>query len=66
VIVYAHEEPFINALKSIPLEEGMVLCIEPLTSIEGRFGMQVEDEVLITSDGYGPLTRVGEILRIGA
>jgi hypothetical protein len=26
----------------------------------------VEDEVLITSDGYEPLTRVGEILRIGA
>lgn len=64
--VTLHEEPFINALKSIPLEEGMVLCIEPLTSIEGRFGMQVEDEVLITSDGYEPLTRVGEILRIGA
>ena len=64
--VTLHEEPFINALKSIPLEEGMVLCIEPLTSVEGRFGMQVEDEVLITSDGYEPLTRVGEILRIGA
>ena len=64
--VTLHEEPFINALGSIPLEEGMVLCIEPLTSVEGRFGMQVEDEVLITSGGYEPLTRVGEILTVGA
>jgi Xaa-Pro dipeptidase len=64
--VTLHEEPFINALTSTPLKEGMVLCIEPLTSIEGRFGMQVEDEVLITLDGYEPLTRVGDILRIGA
>jgi Xaa-Pro aminopeptidase len=63
--VTLHEEPFVNALKSVPLQEGMVLCIEPLTSIEGRFGMQVEDEVLITADGCEPLTRAGDILRIG-
>lgn len=59
-----HEEPFINALTSVPLQEGMVLCIEPLTSVEGRFGMQVEDEVLITADGCEPLTEVGPMLRI--
>jgi Xaa-Pro aminopeptidase len=59
-----HEEPFINTLTSVPLREGMVLCIEPLTSVEGRFGMQLEDEVLITADGCEPLTEVGPILRI--
>lgn len=64
--VTLHEEPFINPLKAVPLEEGMVLCIEPLTSLEGRFGMQVEDEVLITADGCEPLTQAGDILRIGA
>jgi Xaa-Pro dipeptidase len=64
--VTLHEEPFINPLKSVPLEEGMVLCIEPLTSIEGRFGMQVEDEVLITADGCELLTEASDILRIGA
>lgn len=64
--VTLHEEPFINPLKSIALEDGMVICIEPLTSIEGRFGMQVEDEVLITSDGCELLTEAGGILRIGA
>jgi Xaa-Pro dipeptidase len=61
-----HEEPFVNQLKSVPLEEGMVLCIEPLTLLEGRFGMQIEDEILITPSGYEPLTRAGDLLRIGA
>ena len=64
--VTLHEDPFINASTSRLLEEGMVLCIEPLTMLEGRFGLQVEDEVLITADGCEPLTRVGEILRIEA
>jgi len=61
-----HEDPFVNALSSIPLEEGMVLCIEPLTLLEGRFGIQIEDEVLITADGYTPFTEAGGLLRMGA
>jgi Xaa-Pro aminopeptidase len=60
-----HEDPFVNALASIPLEEGMVLCIEPLTLLEGRFGVQIEDEVLITRDGYEPFTRAGGLLQMG-
>jgi Xaa-Pro aminopeptidase len=56
-----HEEPFVNGLTSAPLAEGMVLCIEPLTLIEGRFGIQIEDEVLITDDGCELLTEAGEL-----
>jgi len=59
-----HEEPFVNSLKAIALEPGMVLCIEPLTLLEGRFGMQIEDEVLITPDGYEPLTEAGDLIRM--
>jgi Xaa-Pro aminopeptidase len=61
-----HEDPFVNALSSISLDEGMVLCIEPLTLLEGRFGMQIEDEVLITADGYEPFTEAGALLRMGS
>lgn len=60
-----HEDPFVNELKPIPLEPGMVLCIEPLTLLEGRFGMQIEDEVLITADGFEPITEAGELVRMG-
>jgi Xaa-Pro dipeptidase len=63
--VTLHEDPFIDPLRSVALEEGMVLCIEPLTSIDGQFGMQVEDEVLVTADGCELLTEAGDILRIG-
>jgi Xaa-Pro aminopeptidase len=59
-----HEDPFVNALRSVPLEEGMVLCIEPLTLLEGRFGMQIEDEVLITADGYEAISQAGDLLRM--
>jgi Xaa-Pro aminopeptidase len=61
-----HEDPFVNELTEIPLEEGMVLCIEPLTLLEGRFGMQIEDEVLITADGYEPFSEAGPLMRMEA
>jgi len=57
--VTLHEEPFIDAIHSIPLAEGMVLCIEPLTALDGRFGVQIEDEVLVTADGCELLTEAG-------
>ena len=59
-----HEDPFVNELTEIPLEEGMVLCIEPLTLLEGRFGMQIEDEVLITADGYEAFSEAGDLMRM--
>lgn len=62
--VTLHEEPFVNALSSIPLEENMVLCIEPLTLLEGRFGVQIEDELLITAEGCELFTAAGELLRM--
>lgn len=60
-----HENPFVNELKPIPLEPGMVLCIEPLTLLEGRFGIQIEDEVLITADGFELITEAGDLMRVG-
>jgi Xaa-Pro aminopeptidase len=61
-----HEEPFVDHRSSTPLAEGMVLCIEPLTFVEGEFGIQIEDEVIVTGDGCQPITRAGdELIRIG-
>ncbi|QBF32707.1 dimethylsulfonioproprionate lyase DddP [Thalassococcus sp. S3] len=40
------------------LQEGMVLCVEALISEEGKdFSIKLEDQVLITADGYENLTR---------
>jgi Xaa-Pro aminopeptidase len=41
-----------------PLEAGMVLCVEALVSPEGGdFSIKLEDQVLITEDGYENLTK---------
>ena len=40
------------------LEPGMVLCVEALVSREGgEFSIKLEDQVLVTEDGYENLTR---------
>ena len=40
------------------LEAGMVLCVEALISPEGGdFSIKLEDQVLITDNGYENLTR---------
>lgn len=61
-----HEEPFVHAKTSVPLEPGMVLCIEPLTMIAGEFGVQIEDELIVTPDGCELITRATGLLPIGA
>jgi Xaa-Pro dipeptidase len=61
-----HEEPFVHERTSVPLAEGMVLCIEPLTMLEGAFGVQIEDELVVTADGCEPVTRAAGLLRIEA
>lgn len=64
--VTLHEEPFVDAVHSVRLEPGMVLCIEPLTALDGRFGVQVEDELLVTEDGCELITEAGDdLLRMG-
>ncbi|MGJ8547225.1 MAG: dimethylsulfonioproprionate lyase DddP [Sulfitobacter sp.] len=41
-----------------PLEPGMVLCVEVLASPEGGdFSIKLEDQVLVTEDGYENLTQ---------
>lgn len=60
-----HENPFISSLHDVRLEEGMVMCVEPLCLIGGRFGMQLEDEILITAEGCELLTTAGPLLKIG-
>lgn len=63
--VTLHEKPFLSALNDVRLEPGMVMCVEPLCLFEGRFGMQIEDEVLVTDDGCEPITTGGPLLRVG-
>jgi len=52
-----HEEPYINKFADTALEEGMVLCVEPYYMLpEKQMGFQIEDEVIVTSQGYELIT----------
>ena len=52
-----HEEPFIGGVSDYKLAEGMVLCIEPFLFGESE-GYQLEDEIVVTADGYKLITDV--------
>lgn len=47
-----HEAPKIRANSEDVLESGMVITIEPAIYIPGWGGVRIEDDVLVTHDGY--------------
>lgn len=46
-----HEPPYITATAETVLEEGMVFSIEPGIYIPGRFGIRLEEIVILRADG---------------
>lgn len=51
-----HEPPYITAESETILEPGMVFSIEPGVYIPDRFGVRIEDIVVVTEDGVRALT----------
>lgn len=64
-----HEEPYIDRYGDSELQAGMVLAIEPYLMLpERNWGFQLEDEVVVTEDGYELITDVrddAELIRVG-
>lgn len=46
-----HEDPYFDGASEVALEAGMTLTNEPGIYLPGRFGIRIEDEIVVTRDG---------------
>ena len=53
-----HEEPRMSTETSDILEPGNVVTVEPGVYVEGKFGVRIEDDVVVTADGIENLTNL--------
>lgn len=60
-----HEPPYITATSETVLEEGMVFSIEPGIYLPGRFGIRLEDIVILRADGPEILSALPRTVHIG-
>jgi Xaa-Pro aminopeptidase len=57
-----HEPPRVGAKAETELKPGMVITIEPGAYLPGRYGVRIEDMVLVTGGGFELLTPVSKAL----
>lgn len=53
-----HESPTISVLSKENLKQGNVITIEPAVYLPGKFGVRIEDDVLVTKNGRKIITSV--------
>jgi Xaa-Pro dipeptidase len=57
-----HEEPYIVEGNKLVLEPGMTFSVEPGIYLPGKFGVRIEDCVIVTEKGAEPFTKLSHDL----
>ena len=61
-----HESPRLSTESSDTLAAGNIVTVEPGVYLEGRFGIRIEDDVIVTDDGIeNPVRFTKELLVVG-
>ena len=58
-----HEGPRLATTSEDELQEGNVVTVEPGVYLPGRFGVRIEDLVVVTGDGYRNLSGLARSCR---
>ncbi len=59
-----HEAPSIGPRSEEVLKEGMIITVEPGIYLTGKFGVRIEDMVLVTKSGFEVLTSLDKDLLV--
>ena len=62
--IEVHETPYVTASSQTILDEGMVFSIEPGIYLPGRFGIRLEDIVILRKDGPEILSDLPRDLKV--
>ena len=55
--LYIHEEPFLTMKRNKNIKENMILAVEPGVYFNNKYGIRIEDTILITENGSINLTK---------
>jgi len=62
--IEVHESPTLNVSDTTILKEGMVITVEPGVYIWRRYGIRIEDDVLVTKSGREVLSSFAKVIEV--